>query len=33
LEIYTVLVIEYTLLILAVSQCVRWFERRLKARW
>lgn len=33
LEIYTVLVLEYTLLILAVSQGVRWFERRLKARW
>lgn len=33
LEIYTVLVLEYTVLILAVSQGVRWFERRLKARW
>ncbi|MFT6775219.1 MAG: His/Glu/Gln/Arg/opine family amino acid ABC transporter permease subunit [Paracoccaceae bacterium] len=33
LEIYTVLVLEYTLLILVVSQGVRWFERRLKARW
>ncbi|MEM6438491.1 MAG: amino acid ABC transporter permease [Pseudomonadota bacterium] len=31
LEIYTVLVLEYLVLILAVSQAVRWFERRLNA--
>ena len=30
LEIYTVLVLEYLVLILAVSACVRWLERRLK---
>ena len=29
LEIYTVLVLEYLVLILAVSQCVRWLERRM----
>jgi polar amino acid transport system permease protein len=33
LEIYTVLVLEYLVLILAVSQGVRWFERRMNARW
>ncbi|MFT6772872.1 MAG: His/Glu/Gln/Arg/opine family amino acid ABC transporter permease subunit [Paracoccaceae bacterium] len=32
LEIYTVLLLEYLVLILAVSQAVRWFERRLKRR-
>lgn len=31
LEIYTVLVLEYLVLILAVSQAVRWLERRLNA--
>ena len=31
LEIYTVLVLEYLLLILIVSQGVRWLERRLRA--
>jgi polar amino acid transport system permease protein len=31
LEIYTILVIEYLVLILIVSAGVRWFERRLKA--
>jgi glutamine transport system permease protein len=31
LEIYTVLVLEYLVLILIVSAGVRWFERRLKA--
>ena len=33
LEIYTVLVLEYLVLILAVSQGVRWFERRMNAHW
>jgi len=32
LEIYTVLIIEYLLLILLVSAAVRWFERRLARR-
>jgi polar amino acid transport system permease protein len=31
LEIYTVLVLEYLVLILIVSQAVRWLERRLQA--
>jgi polar amino acid transport system permease protein len=31
LEIYTILVLEYLVLILIVSAGVRWFERRLKA--
>jgi polar amino acid transport system permease protein len=31
LEIYTVLVLEYLVLILIVSACVRWLERRLQA--
>ena len=31
LEIYTVLVLEYLVLILIVSAGVRWLERRLKA--
>lgn len=31
LEIYTILVLEYLILILIVSAGVRWFERRLKA--
>lgn len=30
LEIYTVLVLEYLILILLVSACVRWLERRLQ---
>ena len=30
LEIYTVLVLEYLVLILIVSAAVRWFERRLQ---
>ena len=30
LEIYSVLVLEYLVLILVVSACVRWLERRLK---
>ena len=30
LEIYTVLVLEYLLVILIVSAGVRWFERRLE---
>lgn len=30
LEIYTILVLEYLVLILAVSAVVRWFERRMK---
>ena len=31
LEIYTVLIVEYLVLILIVSAGVRWLERRLKA--
>lgn len=31
LEIYTVLVLEYLALILVVSACVRWLERRMQA--
>ena len=30
LEIYTILVLEYLLLILVVSACVRWLERRMR---
>ena len=30
LEIYSVLVLEYLVLILVVSACVSWLERRLK---
>ncbi|MDO9524271.1 MAG: amino acid ABC transporter permease, partial [Gemmobacter sp.] len=29
LEIYTILVLEYLILILIVSQAVRWLERRM----
>jgi polar amino acid transport system permease protein len=31
LEVYSVLVLEYLVLILIVSALVRWFERRLTA--
>jgi len=31
LEIYTVLVLEYLVLILIVSQAVRWLERRMQS--
>ena len=31
LEIYTILVLEYLLLILVVSACVRWLEKRMRA--